>query len=199
MQDILAKNAAGSGVTSPQGDARRAEYGDVFSRARDICLVLFDVDGVLTDGRLVFNAQGEETKSFHSRDGHGIKLLMEAGIEVGVITARSSPAVEFRMKGLGIPHVFQGRHDKRSTYLELIGALGLSHEQVAYMGDDVIDLPVLSRVGLATTVQDAPAVVKRHCHWIAEHGGGRGAARDLCDLILDAQGKLDELLARYLA
>lgn len=172
---------------------------DILTRARNVRLVIFDVDGVLTDGRLVFNAQGEETKAFHSRDGHGIKLLMEAGIEVGVITARSSPAVEHRMKGLGIPHVFQGQHDKRSTYLELIDRLGLTHEQVAYMGDDVIDLPVLSRVGFATTVQDAPSVVKRHCHWIAEHGGGQGAARDLCDLILEAQGKLDALLARYLA
>ncbi|MEW6445369.1 MAG: HAD-IIIA family hydrolase [Pseudomonadota bacterium] len=172
---------------------------DIFERARDIRLVLFDVDGVLTDGRLIFNADGEETKAFHARDGHGLKLLMEVGIEVGVITARSSPAVEHRMKNLGIPHVFQGQHDKRATYLALIERLGLENAQVAYMGDDVIDLPVLARVGLAATVADAPAVVKRHVHWIAERGGGQGAARDLCDLILDAQGKLDTLLARYLA
>ncbi len=172
---------------------------DIYERAHDIRLVLFDVDGVLTDGRLIFGPDGEETKAFHSRDGHGMKLLMEAGIEVGVITARSSPAVEHRMRNLGIPHVFQGQHDKRATYLALIERLGLNHAQVAYMGDDVIDLPVLSRVGLAASVQDAPAVVKRHCHWIAEHGGGQGAARDLCDLILDAQGKLNALLARYLA
>lgn len=172
---------------------------DILARARQVRLALFDVDGVLTDGRLIFNADGEEIKAFHSRDGHGLKLLMEAGIEVGVITARSSPAVAHRMRNLGIPHVFQGQHDKRATYLELIERLGLSHEQVSYMGDDVIDLPVLSRVGLATTVQDAPGIVKRHCHWTAERGGGQGAVRDLCDLILEAQGKLDALLERYLA
>lgn len=172
---------------------------DILTRARQVRLALFDVDGVLTDGRLIFTADGEEIKAFYSRDGHGLKLLMEAGIEVGVITARSSPAVAHRMRNLGIPHVFQGQQDKRATYLELIERLGLTHEQVAYMGDDVIDLPILSRVGLAATVQDAPGIVKRHCHWIAEHGGGQGAVRDLCDLILEAQGKLDALLERYLA
>lgn len=172
---------------------------DILARARQIRLALFDVDGVLTDGRLIFNADGEEIKAFHSRDGHGLKLLMEAGIEVGVITARSSKAVTHRMHNLGIPHVFQGQQDKRATYLALLERLGLTHAQVSYMGDDVIDLPVLSRVGLAATVQDAPAIVKRHCHWIAEHGGGQGAVRDLCDLLLEAQGRLDDLLARYLA
>lgn len=172
---------------------------DIFKRAREIRLVLFDVDGVLTDGRLIFGPDGEELKVFHSRDGHGIKLLMEAGIEVGVLTARNSPAVEHRMRNLGIPHIFQGQHDKLSTYQTLISQLGLVDQQVAYMGDDVIDLPVLSRVGLATSVQDAPVIVKRHCHWIAEHAGGHGAARDLCELILQAQDKLDALLARYLA
>lgn len=171
----------------------------VLLRARPIRLALFDVDGVLTDGRLVFHASGEESKTFHARDGHGLKLLQEAGIEVGVISARRAAAVEHRMRQLGIAHVFQGQHDKAAVYLGLIERLGLRHAEVAYMGDDVIDLPVLCRVGLAATVADAPGIVKRHCHWIAAQGGGQGAVRELCDMILEAQGRLDALLARYLA
>lgn len=172
---------------------------DIFARAQKIRLALFDVDGVLTDGRLIFTAEGEEIKAFHARDGHGLKLLMEAGVEVGVITARHSKAVTHRMHNLGIPHVFQGQQDKRTAYLALLEHLGLQDTQVAYMGDDVIDLPILTRVGLAATVQDAPSQVKRHCHWIAEHPGGQGAVRDLCELILAAQGAWDRLLERYLA
>ncbi|MDD3609094.1 MAG: HAD family hydrolase [Halothiobacillaceae bacterium] len=172
---------------------------DILERASRIKLVIFDVDGVLTDGRLYFDDEGREYKAFHSRDGHGMKLLQQAGVPIAIITGRSSDIVRHRMAGLGITHVYQGREDKLGAYLELCDSLSIAPEETACMGDDVLDLPMLTRAGLAATVNDAPAFIKRHAHWVAASKGGQGAARELCELILEARGALDAVMARYLA
>ena len=171
---------------------------DILERAAQIDMVIFDVDGVLTDGRLFFGDDGEQYKAFHSRDGHGMKMLKQAGIPLAVITGRESRVVTHRMEELGIEHVYQGCKDKLPFFQSLCDQLDLDPARIAYMGDDVVDLPVMTRVGFAATVADAHPLAKRHAHWIAEHGGGQGAARDLCELILEARGLLDGLLKKYL-
>ncbi|MGD8796011.1 MAG: 3-deoxy-manno-octulosonate-8-phosphatase KdsC, partial [Thiohalophilus sp.] len=160
---------------------------DIFDRAAQIKLVVFDVDGVLTDGSLFIGDDGQEYKAFHSRDGFGMKLLKESGVEIAVITARTSEVVRHRMENLGVKHVYQGRLEKLPAFEELVAKLGLSFEQTAYVGDDVVDLPVLRRAGLAIAVQDAHPLAKQHAHWQTPHGGGHGAARDVCELIMEAQ------------
>lgn len=172
---------------------------DVTERARHIRLVIFDVDGVLTDGGIIIDTEGREHKVFHSRDGHGMKMLQESGVAIGIISGRSSPAVTHRMNGLGIRHVYQGQQDKLPAFRELLGRLGLAPAQAAYVGDDVVDLPLLCRVGLAVAVQDAHELVRRHAHWVTASVGGRGAARDVCELVMDAQGTLARRLSGYLA
>ena len=171
---------------------------DILNLAKIIKLVVFDVDGVLTDGSLFFGDDGQEYKAFYSRDGLGIKLLQRTGVEVGIITARSSQLVNHRMENLGIEHLYQGRLDKITAFKEMITKLNVSPEQTAYVGDDVVDLPVMKQVGLAIAVQDAHPFVKKHAHWITEHNGGRGAARDVCELIMEAQGTLDEQLNYFM-
>ncbi len=171
---------------------------DILEKAAHIKMVVFDVDGVLTDGSLFYGDDGQEYKAFHSRDGHGMKMLQASGVQVGIITGRTSRVVELRMANLGIQHVYQGQLHKLPAFEELIAKLGLSADQVAYVGDDVVDLPILRRVGLAVAVQDAHPLVKQHAHWQTPNGGGRGAARDVCELIMQAQGTLDEQLAPYL-
>jgi 3-deoxy-D-manno-octulosonate 8-phosphate phosphatase (KDO 8-P phosphatase) len=160
---------------------------DLHARARRIRLAAFDVDGVLTDGTLYFTGSGEEMKAFNVRDGHGMKMLQAAGIRLAVITSRSSSAVEARARGLGVDFIYQGAADKGSALDELLVRAGVKAEEVAYMGDDVIDLPVLTRCGLAATVPDAPAAVLRHVHYVTRAGGGRGAVREMCELILQAR------------
>jgi 3-deoxy-D-manno-octulosonate 8-phosphate phosphatase (KDO 8-P phosphatase) len=171
---------------------------DVLARAAQIKLVIFDVDGVLTDGRLIFGDDGQEYKAFHSRDGHGMKMLQHSGVEVGIITGRTSKVVDHRMANLGVQHVYQGKLEKLPAFEALISKLDLKPEQVAYMGDDVVDLPVMLRVGLAVATNDAHALVAQHAHWQTPHGGGLGAARDLCELIMEAQGALASEMQRYL-
>lgn len=171
---------------------------DVLARAAEIRLVIFDVDGVLTDGSLFIGDQGEEYKAFYSRDGHGMVLLQETGVTLAVITGRTSEVVRVRMEGLGIRHLYQGRRDKLPAYEDLKGILGLSDEQIAYVGDDWMDLPVMQRVGLAIAVGDAHPLVQRHAHWCTPSPGGRGAARDVCELILEAQGTLRSKMEAYL-
>lgn len=170
---------------------------DVLERAAAVRLVVFDVDGVLTDGSLFIDADGRELKAFNSRDGHGMKMLLESGVEIAIITGRSSEAVSYRMNSLGIEHVYQGQKDKLPAFIELLEKLSLNPEQVAYVGDDVVDLPIMCRVGLAVAVEDAHAWVKKHAHWQTAQPGGRGAARDLCELIMEAQGTLDGALSKY--
>lgn len=171
---------------------------DILARAALIELVVFDVDGVLTDGSLFVGDDGQEYKAFHSRDGFGIKLLRESGVQIGVITARNSQVVRHRMENLGIEHVYQGRLEKLPAFEELVNKLGLSPDQAAYVGDDVVDLPVMRRAGLAIAVQDAHPLAKQHAHWQTPHGGGHGAARDVCELIMQARNTLDTQLSKYL-
>jgi 3-deoxy-D-manno-octulosonate 8-phosphate phosphatase (KDO 8-P phosphatase) len=167
-------------------------------RAKPIKLVIFDVDGVLTDGGLFFDEHGREYKVFHSRDGHGMKMLQHSGVRIAVISGRETPVLARRMAGLGVELVYQGRQDKLPVFLQLLSELGLAPEQVAYVGDDVVDLPVMGRVGLGIAVADAHDLVKQYAHWQTPAPGGRGAARDVCDLIMRAQGTLDAELSRYL-
>lgn len=163
-------------------------------RASQVRLVALDVDGVLTDGRLYFGARGEALKAFDVRDGLGIRLLREAGIEVAIVTGRSSRIVAARARDLGIEKVLQGQRDKRACLQRVLAEAALSERECAYMGDDWPDLPVLAAVGLAATVADAPEEVKRCVHWVSPSPGGRGAVRDLARLLLRAQGRLDALL-----
>jgi len=171
---------------------------DILAKAAQIRLIIFDVDGVLTDGSLFIGDDGEEYKAFHSRDGHGMKMLRATSVEIGIITGRTSNVVRHRMGSLGIHHVYQGQLEKLPAFMELIGKLGLEPQQVAYVGDDVVDLPILIRAGLAVAVADAHPLVKRHAHWCTPNAGGRGAARDVCEMIMEAQGTLDTSLQYYL-
>ncbi len=171
---------------------------DILERANRIRLAIFDVDGVLTDGSLYIGDDGQEYKAFNSRDGHGMVLLRQTGVTLAIITGRSSEVVRIRMASLGISHVYQGIQDKLATYEELKRTLGLSDEAIAYVGDDVVDLPVMRRVGLAVAVADAHPLVQRHAHWRTASPGGRGAARDFCELLMEAQGTLGTMMARYL-
>lgn len=168
-------------------------------RARGVKLMIFDVDGVLTDGRLYLSDNGEEMKAFNSRDGQGIKLLREAGIAVGVITARSSRAVERRARELGIELLRQGASDKAGAFAELLSGQKLKANEAGYMGDDLADLPVLTRCGFAASVPSAPEVVRTRVHYVARAAGGEGAAREVCEFILRAQNALEHAVARYLA
>ena len=170
---------------------------DIYDKARNIRLAIFDVDGVLTDGTLYLTDGGEEIKAFNSRDGHGMKMLRESGVELAIITGRTSRCVELRAKNLGIELLYQGVSDKAQAFAELLAARGLAAAAAAYMGDDVVDLPVLCRCGLALTVQDAPPAVKQHADYVTRACGGRGAAREVCELIMHAQGTLESRLKAY--
>ncbi len=172
---------------------------DIIERARRIKLVIFDVDGVLTDGRLYLTEEGTEFKAFHVRDGHGLKMLLQCGVHCAIISGRHSPQVHKRMQDLGLAHVYLGVDDKLLVYRRLLEELSLQPEQTAHVGDDVVDLPLMCRAGLAIAVQDADPFVKRHAHWHTANPGGRGAAREVCELILEAQGRLQPLLDGYLA
>lgn len=167
-------------------------------RAKQIRLVIFDVDGVLTDGTLYLGDDGQEYKAFNSKDGLGMKLLQKSGVEIGIITGRTSNVVALRMESLGIRYVYQGQRHKVPAFEELRDKLGLEDAQIAYVGDDVIDLPVMRRVGLAITVQDAHPLAREHAHWQTRSGGGRGAAREICELLMQAQGTLEKAFEQYL-
>lgn len=170
---------------------------EINERAAKVRLVIFDVDGVLTDGSLFLDADGRELKAFHSRDGHGMKMLQASGVKIAIITGRTSTVVTHRMASLGIEYVYQGQLDKLPAYRELIAKLNVEADQVAYVGDDVVDLPIMCRVGLAVAVQDAHALVCKHAHWQTQLPGGRGAAREVCELIMAAQGTLESSFQAY--
>lgn len=172
---------------------------DILEKASRIKLVIFDVDGVLTDGSLFLSDDGQEYKAFNSKDGFGMRLLQDAGIDIGIITGRESTLVRLRMEELGITQIMQGRREKGPALDEMMEKNGLTLDEIAYVGDDVVDLPIMSRVGLSIAVQDARPAVKKHAHWITESVGGRGAGRDVCELILEAHGKWDDIIKRYLA
>ena len=171
---------------------------DLNEKAARIRLLIFDVDGVLTDGSLFVGDDGQEYKAFNSRDGHGIKMLQKYGVEIAIITGRTSQVVEHRMANLGITHIYQGKLEKLPAYEELRKKLDISPEETAYVGDDVVDLPVMRRVGLAIAVQDAHPLVRQHSHWQTPSAGGRGAARDVCEMLMEAKGVLQDELGHYL-
>lgn len=170
----------------------------VFELARKVRLVIFDVDGVLTDGCLFVGDDGQEYKAFSSLDGHGMKMLKSSGVELAIITGRTSRVVALRAHNLGISHLHQGVEDKLATFRQLIDTLQLTPDQCAFMGDDVVDLPVMRRCGLALCVPAAPPLVKQHAHYVTTLPGGRGAAREACELIMQAQGTFDAAMASYL-
>lgn len=171
---------------------------DAYERARNIKLVVFDVDGVMTDGSLYLCDDGQEFKAFNVQDGLGMKLLKASGVELAIITGRTSQVVVKRAENTGVEHYFQGVEDKLVAFEKLASDLGLDHAQCAFMGDDFIDLPPMRRAGLAVTVPAAPPLVKAHAHYVTTREGGRGAVRELVELIMQAQGTFDDQLAQFL-
>lgn len=169
----------------------------MIDRLRKIKLLLLDVDGVMTDGRIIFDSNGIESKFFNVKDGHGIKMLQRAGIEVGIISGRESMVVANRAAELGIALVFQKALDKLSPYLKILADTGFSDDEVAFIGDDLIDIPVLRRVGFAASPADAVAEVIPFVHFVTKNCGGFGAVREISDLLLKSQGRWEELTSRY--
>jgi 3-deoxy-D-manno-octulosonate 8-phosphate phosphatase (KDO 8-P phosphatase) len=167
-------------------------------KAKDIKLLLLDVDGVLTDGNLIYSHEGKESKSFNTQDGFGLRMLQDSGVKVGIITARSSQALERRGQDLKISYLYQGSSNKLDAYKEIINKSGLKPYQIAYMGDDWLDLVLLKRVGLAVAPANAVIEVREMVHYTTEQSGGGGAVRELCDLILEAMGKHKELYQHYM-
>ncbi len=180
------------------GGARATRATIPATLAREVRLLLLDVDGVLTDGTIFLGEEGQEYKAFNSRDGHGIKMLQQSGVIVGIVSGRSSPAVEHRAAELGVRHLHQGCSDKLVIFEQLRGSLGLGASQVAFVGDDIADLPIMVRAGLAIAVNDAHELVRRHAHWVTPSGGGKGAVREVCDFIMSAQGTYAAGIERYL-
>ena len=170
----------------------------IYDKASRVRLAIFDVDGVLTDGSLYLTDGGEEIKAFNSLDGHGMKMLRESGVELAIISGRSSRCVGLRAKNLGIELLFQGVSDKALAFAELLAKCKLDAAVTAYMGDDVVDLPVLRRCGLALTVPSAPAAVRQYADYVTRAHGGRGAAREACELIMHSQGTLERQIQAYL-
>lgn len=168
------------------------------SRAKLIRAVAFDVDGVMTDGGLYLGDSGEEFKRFNSLDGHGIKMLLNSGIAVAIITGRTSNCVALRAKNLGITDLYQGVEDKFAAMLDFLGKHQLPRDAAAFMGDDVMDLAVMRRVGLGLSVPDAPQRVRDHAHYVTQRRGGEGAVREVCELILSSQNLLEAQFAPYL-
>ena len=170
---------------------------EIYERARNIRVAVFDVDGVLTDGGLYYTDSGEELKRFNVRVGHGLKMLKESGVTPAIITSRSSRCVAERARNLGIELLFQGAADKLAAFAELLGRAGVEAAACAYAGDDLVDLPVMQRCGLAATVPGAPAAVRRQAHFVTRARGGAGAARAISEVILYAQGSLAARIADY--
>ncbi len=171
---------------------------EVWQRAQNIRLLILDVDGVLTDGRLYFDAKGETLKVFHVRDGHGIKMAQRAGIEVAFVSGRRSDAAYHRAKELGINRFHEGVRDKVAVSEEIMAAMQIEAAQVAAVGDDLVDLPLMSRVGLSLAVADAAPEVLAAAHWVTSNPGGRGAVRQVCDLLIKAQGKWEEVVSPWM-
>ena len=166
-------------------------------KLKDIRLLLLDVDGVMTDGGIIYDGTGLETKVFNVKDGHGIKMLQRHGIEVGIITGRTSLVVDIRARELGIELVYQGALKKLESYCHVKEKMGFSDSQIAYIGDDVIDVPVMRRVVFAAAPADGLIEARNVAHYVTSCGGGRGAVREVCDLILKGRGLWDDVAARY--
>jgi 3-deoxy-D-manno-octulosonate 8-phosphate phosphatase (KDO 8-P phosphatase) len=170
----------------------------LIERARHIRLLVLDVDGVMTDGQLYFQADGQELKAFSTQDGLGIKLLQRSGVKVAIITGRESPMVSQRAAALGIEHVIQGRDDKLEVLKSLLAQLGMVFSEVAYCGDDFPDLPSIRQVGLGISVPNAPAYIREHAEWVTARRGGDGAVREICDGLLQMQGHWASVLDTFL-
>ena len=170
----------------------------ILEKARKIRVVIFDVDGVLTDGSLYLTDGGEEIKAFNSHDGHGLKMLKSTGVMVALITGRQSRCVDLKAKDWGVTLVYQGAKNKLPAFEALLKDQELDPSVCAYVGDDLIDLPIMLRCGLAITVPAAPALVKKHAHYVTRLEGGRGAAREICEMVMHAQDTLEAHLATYL-
>ncbi len=175
----------------------RAISRQVRARAAKVKLLILDVDGVLTDGRIIMDHKGREIKAFNVRDGHGLRLLREAEIEVAILTGRSSPVVQKRADDLGILWVRQGVHDKVGAYREIAREVGITDDEACFIGDDVVDIPLLKRVGIPIVVGDGAPEAKRCARYVTQSSGGKGAVREVCDLLLQAQGKWEAVLGRY--
>jgi 3-deoxy-D-manno-octulosonate 8-phosphate phosphatase (KDO 8-P phosphatase) len=169
----------------------------ITEKLKQIRLVIFDVDGVLTDGSLIMGDDGQEYKAFNAKDGHGMKMLLASGVEIGIISARNSLVVGNRMQGLGIKHVYQGQRNKLKAFADLKKKLKLEPSQIAYVGDDLLDLCIMREVGLAIAVQDATKEVVELSDWQTQAVGGKGAAREICEKIMQTQGTYNEIIARY--
>ncbi|MGO9018318.1 MAG: KdsC family phosphatase [Syntrophobacteraceae bacterium] len=176
-----------------------APQGELKQRILPVRMMIFDVDGVLTDGRVIYMDDGSEIKEFDAQDGHGIKLLQRAGIEVALISGRACRAVEHRAFGLGITRVFQGSIVKTEPYEQLLAETGLKEYETGYMGDDLIDIPVMRRAGFAVAVPNGAPHIFPYAHYITRASGGRGAAREVCEMILQVQGLWESVMERYLA
>ncbi|BEU04759.1 3-deoxy-D-manno-octulosonate 8-phosphate phosphatase [Agarivorans sp. OAG1] len=174
-------------INTPYGAVSQSN----FDAAATIKLLVCDVDGVFSDGRIYMGNDGEELKAFHTHDGFGIKALLNIGVEVAIITGRQSNIVQQRMQALGITRIYQGQQDKLVAYQQMLEQLSLASENVAYIGDDVVDTPVMRACGLGVAVQDAHPLCKQSANFITQTRGGFGAVRELCDLILQAKGELD--------
>jgi 3-deoxy-D-manno-octulosonate 8-phosphate phosphatase (KDO 8-P phosphatase) len=172
---------------------------EIYNRARSVRVAVFDVDGVLTDGALYYTDPGAEMKAFSVRDGHGIRMLGENGVAAAIITSRSSGALAARARNLGIELLYQGASDKLAAFDDLLGRCRVGAEACVYVGDDLVDVPVMQRCGLAVAVSDAPAPVRRVAQYVTRARGGRGAVREICEIILHAQGSLGTQLPPGLA
>lgn len=170
---------------------------DIKAKLKKIKLVILDVDGVMTDGRIIMDSEGRELKNFDVRDGHGIKLIQRYGIQVAILTGRKSKTVEYRAKDLEIKEVYQKALNKKEIFEKILLKHNLSSEAVAFMGDDIVDIPVLKRVGFSAAVADAVDEVKKQVDYVTKSRGGRGAVREICEMMLQAQGKWTEIAARY--
>ncbi len=168
------------------------------AKAQHIKLLLLDVDGVLTDGNLIYSHEGKESKSFNTQDGFGLRILQDSGIQVGIITARSSTALERRCKDLEISYLYQGSSNKLDAYKKIVKDSDLKPFEIAYMGDDWLDMVLLKRVGLAVSPANGVLEVREMVHYTTKQSGGHGAVRELCDLILEAKGKHKELYQHYM-
>ncbi len=171
---------------------------DLNQRLQNIRLLVLDVDGVMTDGGLTIGDDGQEYKTFHAHDGLGMKLLKASGVALAIITGRTSNVVKKRAESTGVAHFYQGAEDKLEAFKHLIEASGLRADQCAFMGDDVVDLPPMLQCGLAIAVPDSPALVLKHAHYITHKAGGRGAVREVCELIMQAQGSFDAQMMQFL-
>jgi len=200
MGEILQRGSQEGALARDGFDVALARDGldGALTRAKGLKLMIFDVDGVMTDGTLYYSERGEELKAFNVQDGHGIKMLRQYGVEVALITARSSRAVELRAASLGIAQLYQGVDDKRVAYAALLAQLGLSAEQSGHMGDDLLDLPLITRCGFAATVPAAPHALKSRAHYVTRAHGGHGAVREVCDFILRAQGTFERAVSAHL-